>query len=1113
MGQANRVWQSFVAGLAAAVLADVSAGQDLQNTRMLEAPAVSARQVAFSYDGDLWIAQRDGSDPRRLTRHPGTETSPRFSPDGQLLAFSAEYDGNIDVYLIAVAGGAPKRLTYHPDPDTVDGFTPDGKSVVFSSGRNSFTSRYRQLFTVPVEGGWENQLPVPNGLRASFSADGRKLAYIPIPERFQQWKNYRGGTCSRVWIQDLSDHSVVMVPQPEGRCNDTNPVFIGDRVYFRSDRNGEFNLFSFDPANGEVKQWTNFSEFPLQDLSGGGDAIIFEQAGYLHLFDPAAGKATQLKIGISTDAIETRPRYVSGSQWIRNSAVSPSGSRAAFEYRGEIVTVPSEKGDPRNLTNSPGVHERSPAWSPDGSSLAWFSDEGGEYHLVIAPQTGIGERKKISLVGNGFFEEPKWSPDGKRISYRDNAWSLYVLDIDSGRCEKICSEPKYGPGTLRGLHHSWSADSQWIAYTVNTPAMIQQAHVYSIAENKSWPITDGLSEVSEPTFDPSGKYLYFFSSTDAGPVKHWFAMSNADVELTNQLYVAVLRNDGANPFVRESDEEAPQGEPGAATKGDSPAGEKQAAVGDKPASGSAASGSAESSPVAKAPAKVQIDFTGLNERIVAAPLPAARHSNLAVGAEGQIFLVKEEPGGNRSLVNFSLKTRKPTVVLDVGVNGFSLTPDGKKLLYAAGGNWGIAESGGKLAAGAGKLNLDAIQVRIDPRAEWNQIFEEVWRINRDYFYDPGMHGCNWAAMRERYRQFLPHCVTRDDLNRVLMWMCSELAVGHHRVGGGEDVTEAKKVPGGLLGADFEVDSGRFRVKKVYGGLNWNGDLRSPLTEPGVRVAAGEYILAIGGEELRAGDNLYRLLENTAGKIIRLKVGPKPDGTDSREVNVVPIPSEAALRNRDWIERNLQRVQEATQGRVAYVYVPNTTRAGHEYFKRYFFPQTDKQAIIVDERFNGGGQVADYYIDHLRRPYVSHWATRYGEDFITPTGTIFGPKVMLIDETAGSGGDLLPYMFRKLGVGTLVGRRTWGGLVGVLGFPVLMDGGSVTAPNLAIWTEEGFVVENEGVPPDIEVEQLPAEVLAGRDPQLEKAIEVVLKQLAENPPPVYKKPAYPIRARK
>ncbi|MFN7574793.1 MAG: PDZ domain-containing protein [Planctomycetota bacterium] len=1086
--------------------------QDPQNTRMLESPAVSARQIAFSYDGDLWVADRDGGNPRRLTRHPGNETSPRFSPDGMSLAFSAEYDGNVDVYLVAVSGGSPQRLTYHPDADVVEGFTPDGKAVLFSSGRNSFTSRYRQLFTVPVTGGWESQLPVPNGLRASYSADGRKLAYIPIPERFQQWKNYRGGTCSRVWIYDVADHSVVMVPQPEGRCNDTNPVFIGDRVYFRSDRNGEFNLFSFEPGTKEVKQWTNFGEFPVQDLSGCADAIILEQAGYLHLFDPATGKTTPLKIGISTDAIETRARFVSGNQWIRGAAISPSGARAVFEYRGEIVTVPAEKGDPRNLTNSPGVHERSPSWSPDGKSIAWFSDEGGEYHLVVAPQTGVGERKKINLVGNGFFEEPKWSPDGKKISYRDNSWSLYVLEIDSGRCEKVTSEPQYGPSNLRGLHHSWSADSQWLAYTVNTPAMIQQAHVYSVAENKSWPISDGLSEVSEPTFDPSGKYLYFFASTDAGPVKHWFAMSNADMESSNQLYVAVLQNEGLNPFMRESDEETPKAESAAgksaAANQAAPTSEKAGTEGDK-----AAQGSATSAAGATGPAALRIDFSGLNERIVAAPLPAARHSNLSVGAEGQIFLIKEEPNGNRSLVNFSLKTRKPTVLIDSGVSGFTLTPDGKKFLYAAGGNWGIAESGGKLAPGGGKLNTEAIQVRVEPRSEWNQIFEEVWRINRDYFYDPGMHGCNWAAMRERYRQFLPHCVTRDDLNRVLMWMCSELAVGHHRVGGGEDITEAKRVPGGLLGADFEIDSGRYRVKKVYGGLNWNGELRSPLTEPGVRVAAGEYLLAIGGVELRSDDNLYRLLETTAGKVVTLKVGAKPDGSDAREVSVVPVASEAALRNRDWIERNLQRVHEATEGRVAYVYVPNTTRQGHEYFKRYFFPQTDKQAIIVDERFNGGGQVADYYIDHLRRPYVSHWATRYGKDFITPTGAIFGPKVMLIDETAGSGGDLLPYMFRKLGVGTLVGRRTWGGLVGVLGFPVLMDGGSVSAPNLAIWTEEGFVVENEGVPPDIEVEQMPADVIAGRDPQLEKAIEVVLKQLAENPPPQYKKPAYPIRARK
>lgn len=1081
--------------------------QDPQNTRMMEHPAVSSKHIAFSYDGDLWVAERSGANPRRLTSHEGIETTPRFSPDGQTIAFTGEYDGNIDVYTVSIQGGPPKRITYHPDPDQVDGFTPDGSAILFSSSRNVFTSRYRQLFTVPVAGGFETQLPIPNGLRGSYSSDGKKIAYVPIPERFQQWKNYRGGTVARVWIYDVQDHSIQMVPQPEGRCNDTNPIFVGSKVYFRSDRNGEFNLFSFDPSNNEVKQLTNFGDFPINNLSGSSDSIIFEQAGYLHLFDPQANTSTQLKIGIATDAIETRERFATGLSWIRNGSISPSGARVAVEYRGEIVTVPAEKGDVRNLTSSPGVHERSPAWSPDGQSIAYFSDEGGEYHLVIAPQNGKGEAKKIVIVGNGFFEEPKWSPDGKKISYRDNSWSLYVLDIESNRCEKVVSEPRFGPTDIRGLHHNWSADSKWLTYTVNTEAMIQRVFVYNVAENKSYPITDGLSEVSEPCFDASGKYLYFIASTDAGPVKHWFAQSNNDMEITNQIYVAVLQNDGPNPFARESDEEpakAPATAPAAAEPA-KPAGDAApmtaASPNDKPAE------------QPKEKPALRIDFDGLDQRILALPLPPATYSSLQAGSEGNIYFVKQVPTGDRSLMQFSLKSKRGTALIDSGVGGFELTPDGRKLLYMAGPVWGIADAAGKITPGQGKLAVESIQVRIDPRQEWEQIFNEVWRINRDYFYDPAMHGANWPAMREKYKQFIPHCVTRDDLNRVLMWMCSELAVGHHRVGGGEDITVAKSIPGGLLGADFEIDSGHYRVKKVFGGLNWNGDLRAPLTEPGVRVQAGEYIFSVNGTELKSTDNIYRLLENTAGKIVEMKVGTKVDGTDARTVSVVPIANESALRNRDWIERNLKRVHEATNGRVAYVYVPNTTTAGHEYFKRYFFPQTDKQAIIIDERFNGGGQVADYYIDHLMRPYVSHWATRYGKDFITPTGAILGPKVMLIDETAGSGGDLLPFMFRNLKVGTLVGKRTWGGLVGILGFPVLMDGGSVTAPNLAIWTEEGFVVENEGVPPDVEVEQLPSEVIAGRDPQLEKAIEVVLKQLAENPPKEYKKPAYPIRVRK
>lgn len=1079
--------------------------QDTENTRMLSQGAVSQNNIAFVYDGDLWIANRDGASPHRLTSHEGAETSPRFSPNGQSIAFSAQYDGNTDVYIMPIAGGVPTRLTYHPDPDFVEGFTPDGSAVLFSSTRDTFTRRYRKLFTVPVAGGFPTALPIPNGLRASYSSDGKKIAYIPIAERFNEWKNYRGGTCSRIWIYDTGDHSVQQVRQPEGRCNDTDPVFIGDRVYFRSDRNGEFNLFAFDPATEAVEQLTHHDDFPINRITESADTIIYEQGGYLHLFTPATGKSEQLKIGVTSDLTELRPRFDSDSKWIRNVGISPSAKRAVVEYRGEIVTVPAKKGDARNLTQSTGAHERSPAWSPDGKQIAFFSDADGEYKLHIVPQDGKGEATVYEPEGHGFFEEPKWSPDGTKISYRDNSWSLYVFDIAKKESSKICSEPHYGPGGVRGLSHNWSPDSKWIAYTVNTEAMIQQAFVYNVNDKTSHPITDGMSEVSDPVFDRSGKYIYFLSSTDAGPVKHWFAMSNNDMELSNEIYMVVLQDAGENPLAKENDEESPEESKDSKEKSDKDDNKNKGAdkVPDKDADKDADKEKA---------ADVKIDFDGLDQRILEVPIPDAVYSNLAAGPEGTILFVKRTKDGDSELDSFSLKSRKTETMLEK-VNGFVVTPDGKNLLYSADNSFGIAPTTGKIDAGKSKLDMSGIQVRIDPKAEWKQIFNEVWRINRDYFYDPHMQGADWPAMKAKYETFVDDCVTRDDLNRVLMWMCSELSVGHHRVGGGEERRTADSVPGGLLGADFEIADERYRLKKVFGGLNWNGPMRAPLTEPGVRVKAGEYIIAVDGKDLKASDNIYRHCENTAGKIVELTVSPNADGSNSRTVKVVPVSSETDIRNRDWVEGNLRKVNEATDGRVAYVYVPNTAGAGHTYFKRYFFPQAGKDAIIVDERFNGGGQVADYYIDILRRPYISHWATRYGEDFMTPTGSIQGPKVMLIDETAGSGGDLLPWMFHKLELGTLVGRRTWGGLVGILGFPVLMDGGSVTAPNLAIWTEDGFVVENVGVPPDVEVEQYPADIIAGHDPQLEKAIEVVLKQLEENPPKKYKKPPYPIRVRK
>jgi tricorn protease len=1085
---------------------NLAARVDPLDTKLLTQPAISAAHIAFVYAGDLFVASHDGSNVRRLTTDEGVESSPVFSPDGMTLAFSASYDGNQDVFTVPVTGGAPTRLTWHPGADLVQAFTPDGRAVLFASQRASYTTRYFQLFRVALGGGMPEPLPIPNAFSATYAPDGTRIAYNPIPPRFSQWKNYRGGTASQLWLYNMNGHAVEKIPQPADRANDVDPIWLGDTVYFRSDRAGEFNLFAYDTKSKNIRQVTKHTDFPVLTAAGAGGRIVYEQAGVLHMMDVASGKAERLKIGVPSDLRETRARYARGTRWIREAALSPTGARAVFGYRGEIVTVPGEKGDVRNLTQSAGAHDRSPAWSPDGRSIAYFSDASGEYQLYIAPQDGRGEPRAIKVIGEGFYRDPVWSPDSQKIAYADNSLSVYWVDVKTGVSKKVASQPIYSPVII--VSTSWSPDSKWLAYAMDNQSMITTVYVHSIEQGKTHQVSDGLSDVRDPQFDKGGKYLYFFASTDAGPVKDWFAQSNADMRASSNIYVAVLQNDVPSPIARESDEEKPgadrPGDKPADPPTDKPAGEKlpPEQPGDKPGD----------KPGAKpADRPFRIDLEGLEYRILDLPVPSGNLSNLQVGNAGQVYYLRTTDAGT-SLNRYDLNTRKNDTVLP-SVNDFVVSADAKKLLYRSGQNWSIVVTNRAVQPSEGRIAADTIEVRIDPQAEWKQIFDEAWRVNRDYFYAKNMHGVDWAAQRAKYSAFLPHAATRADVNRILEWMSSELSVGHHRVGGGDSLNEPRTVPGGLLGADFEIANGRYRLKKVYGGLNWNPQLRAPLTEPGVNARAGEYLLAVNGRDLRPPTNLYSLFENTAGKIVEIRLGPNPGDTGSRVVQVVPVPNEAALRNRDWVEGNLKKVDKATGGRVAYVYVPNTAGAGHTYFKRYFYPQVNKDAVIVDERFNGGGSVADYYIDILNRPYIAHWAMRYGQDLKTPFASIQGPKAMIIDETAGSGGDLLPWMFRKFKMGPLVGKRTWGGLVGTLGFPVLMDGGSITAPNLAIFVEgDGYIVENEGVPPDIEVEQTPADVIAGRDPQLEKAIEVVMAELKKNPPKTPKRPADPVRGK-
>jgi len=1069
-------------------------GIDTKDTRMLSQPAISSEQIAFIYAEDLWAANLDGTQPRRITVDEGIESNPVFSPDGKLIAFSAEYDGNTDVFIVPVEGGIPSRLTWHPGNDFVRGFTPDGSEVLFISQRDVFTNRYFQLFTVPVAGGFPKRLEIPNAFHADYSPDGMSMAYTPLGDRFRQWKHYRGGTIARIWLFSFLDHSFIEIPKPEGGCNDSYPMWIGDRIYFLSDRAGEFNLFSYDVADEHLTQLTSFEDFPVLSASSGSDKILFEQAGYLHSYDLESGTAEKITIGIAADLQELRTRYVRDTRYIRSAHISPSGVRAVFDFRGDIITVPAEKGDPRNLTLTTGVHEKFPAWSPDGKSVAYFSDASGEYALHIIPQDSKGEPLSYPLKGTGFYAFPEWSPDSKKICYVDNGRSLYLLDIASDSITKIDSDDLYRPGEFRKLFGDWSFDSKWFVYTKLTETHFQRVYLYSLEQGKSYIITDGMSDVTEPVFDSSGKYLYFFASTDAGPVINWFDQSNMDMNMSRSIYLVTLQKDTISPFVKESDEEEISEQEEAERTIEKKKKDKKVDTDEKPED-----------------KNVQIDLEGIQNRIVDFPVKAGNYSNLGASKEGEIMYIDHSADnpGSGTLHVFSLKDREDKEITEMDY--YVVSADGKKMLYRKKNTWGISATGKKPEEGKGILGTDQLQVKIDPQSEWSQIFNEAWRINRDYFYDPGMHGADWPEMKEKYAQFLPHLSCRNDLNRIIQWMCSELSVGHHRVGGGAKLNNPPRVTGGLLGAEIVVDNNRYRIEKIFQGLNWNPKLRSPLTEPGININDGEYILAVNGKDVTSSENFHSFFENTAGKIVELRVGPTTDYAGSRLVKVVPLRNEYALRNRNWVEGNVKKVHKATNGEVAYVYVPNTSYTGHEYFKRYFFPQANKKAIIIDERFNGGGSIADYYIDILRRPYQSHWNMRFGKDLKTPSASIQGPKVMIINETAGSGGDMLPWMFRKFNMGTLVGKRTWGGLVGTLGFPELIDGGYITAPNLAIWTEEGFIVENVGVPPDVEVEQWPVEIIKGNDPQLEKAIEIIMKQLEENPQVDPIKPPYPIRA--
>ena len=1053
-----------------------------QETRLLRQPAISARHVAFVYAGDVWVADRDGKNSRRLTTYPGTEGNPHFSPDGSQVAFSGEYDGNTDVFTVPVDGGEPKRLTWHPHPDIVKGWTNDGQNVVFASGRENAPYAIPDRFwKVSLKGGLEESLHIPRVWQGHFSPDGKRFAYQMIFPWENEWRNYRGGQNNPIRILDLANFDQETLPW-EG-SKDWDPNWLGDQIFFLSDRDFAMNVWAYDLKTKKLSQITHFKEFDCKNLGSGGGMLIFENGGWLYTLDPKGGEPQKLSITVEGDFAWARPHWEKVETSVHDWAISPSGKRAMLAARGDVFSVPAEKGDIRNLSASTGVADRSPACSPDSTKISWFSDENGDYQLIITDIFGKIQ-KKIALKNPTFYYTPKWSPNSKYLSFGDADRNLWVVDIATGTATLIGNEGFAHPE--RTIAPEWSPDSKWIAFTKRLKNEFNAIFVWSMEQKKAFQLTDGMSDCKAPTWDKNGKLLYFLGSTDLALNVGWLDLSSYDRPVTRSIYVAVLQKSEPSPLKALSDEE----EKPDTTKKDSTA-------------------------------VVKIDFDGIGQRILALDLPAKTYAFLAAGEADVLFFGEWEAnpytvfGATFAVHRYKMKERKSEEVMK-GLQKFDLSADGKKMLWGTSDNaWGIVDATGAPKPGDGKLNLTEMQMKVDPLAEARQIFKEAWRFQRDFFYVKNVHGLDLDWAWKTYSPWVEHVRHRSDLNYLLDIFGGETSIGHSFVGGG-DYPDVDKVPAGLLGCNYEVANGRYRFAKIFNGENWNPSLKAPLTQPGLEVKQGDYLLAVNGVPLDASINVFSLFERTAGKQTRLLVNSRPTSEGAREVTVVPVADEGGLRQLEWVESNRRKVNELSGGQLAYVWVPNTAGDGYTYFNRWYFAQKDKKGAVIDERFNQGGYVADYIIEVLSRTLYGYFNNPVGDKqpFLAQDAAIYGPKVMLINEMAGSGGDMLPYMFHFKKIGPLVGKRTWGGLVGIWDVPGLMDGGGITAPRGGFYNLQGeWDVENKGVTPDIEVEMEPKLVNQGRDPQLEKAVQTAMEMLKTQEVKLLPQPKDPVRVKR
>jgi tricorn protease len=1084
------------------ILASPAAAQ----TKLLRFPDIHGDKVIFTYAGDLWTALTSGGIATRLTAHPGVELFAKFSPDGKWIAFTGQYDGDEQVYIIPATGGVPKQLTFYPSrgplparwgyDNQVYGWTPDGKSVVFRSLREYFDLGDSRLYTVSVEGGLPQALPMPKSGAGDLSPDSSRLVYSPLFRDFRTWKRYSGGWAQQLYIFDLKSLAAEKITD-DSRCH-RDPMWIGDKIYYSSDKDDTLNLYSYDPKTKKTTQLTHSTKWDLRwPSTDHKNRIVYEMDGELNIFDIATDKSTKIAINVPTDALAMRPSRVSAADQIEWAGLSPKGERALFVARGDVFTAPVEKGATRNLTNSSSAHDKFAQWSPDGAKIAFISDMDGEDELYLVNQDGSGKPEELTNGFHAMLYQPTWAPDGKHIAFSDKDGKLYVLTLDDKKVTQIAQNPRG-----RIPEYPWSADGGHLAYTMDNSAGFTAIYIWNVSDGQSHLVTDYLYDSDHPAWDPEGNYLYFISTREYAPQLSRIEFNYA-TNRSRSLLALTLRKDAKNPYPPESDE-VTISKPG-----------EEGADKSKPADAK------DDKKEVKKKEYITIDFEGMVDRVTRVPVDSDNFTSLVATKDYLVYARLGAPFYGRdsypqtSLVLFTKKDRKENTFLE-NINGFDVSGDGKKIMVRQDHTYKLYDLKPEGKSSGKGVATDGLMVDRVPQQEWVEIFNEVARRYRDFFYVQNMHGYDWDALRAQYRPLVDYVAHRSDLNYVLGEMVAELSVSHAYIAGG-DYEIPKRPQVALPGARIELDtaSGRYRLAKIYQGQNEEEIYRSPLTEVGVDVKEGDYILAIDGQDLTAKENPYRFLRHKANRPVQLSINSKPTTEGSHTISYRPITSETDLIYLDWVTHNRDFVSKATGGSVGYLHIPDMGAAGIREFIKYFYPQIRKEALIVDVRGNGGGNISQMLIERLRRDLLGTDFGRTDQFTNTYPGTVFyGPKVCLINETSASDGDIFPYMFKQADLGPLIGKRTWGGVVGISGHGPLLDGGQVFVPEFASASTTGqWVIEGHGVDPDIVVENDPAAVIGGHDPQLERGIAEITKTLKANPKVLPSRPADPVKTPK